>query len=134
MRNLFFYGTLRSQDLLATVLGRPVAEIDLSPAQLDGWQACTVLDGDYPLIREVAGAQAEGLLAKGLSETDIDRLNYYEGAFGWFLVPVTAQTEAGPVAADVFLPENTARAAREGWDFHGWKDAFEEIQHDPPIR
>jgi len=37
MADLFFYGTLCHVPLLERVLGRPAAEIALSPAVLPGW-------------------------------------------------------------------------------------------------
>ena len=68
MADLFFYGTLCHVPLLERVLGRPAAEIALSPAVLPGWAVFWAAGECFPTIRAEAGGRAEGLLLRDLDE------------------------------------------------------------------
>ena len=107
MKNLFFYGTLRHEALLETVLG-DAGVAALRPAQLPGYRAYWADGHGFPFLTQEPGGQAIGLLAEGLSDDAIARLDFYEGGFGYGLHPVTVQTDHGPVAAQVWLvPDGT---------------------------
>ncbi len=102
MTNLFFYGTLRHRALLETVLGHAAA-CTLTPARLSDYCAYLVKGQGFPFLAEEPGADCPGLLAEGLSEEEIARLDFYEGGFGYALHPVTVQTADGPRPAKVWL-------------------------------
>ena len=91
MKNLFFYGTLRHIPLLEIVLGRPAADIALTPHGLADHAALAVAEGPFPCVVEQPGAVTKGLLVEGLSDTDIARLDFYEGSFAYDLRDVTFQ-------------------------------------------
>ncbi|MFG6594174.1 NUDIX domain-containing protein [Sulfitobacter sp. 1A13368] len=118
MRHLFIYGTLRHLPLLEIVLGRSAEAIDLSPANLSGYQVSAAAEGPFPTIETRDGAQAEGLLVRGLSADDFARLDFYEGAFDYDLVPVTLADGQG---AEVYLPQPGRWTAQGPWSLPEWE-------------
>lgn len=118
MRHLFIYGTLRHLPLLELVLGRPAGAIDLSEASLPGYRVSAAAEGPFPTIEVCEGAQAEGLLVQGLSADDFARLDFYEGAFDYDLVPVTL---AEGQAAEVYLPQPGRWTAQGPWSLAQWE-------------
>jgi ADP-ribose pyrophosphatase len=120
MRTLFFYGTLRDMALLETVLGRPLGELDIRMATLPGWTVSAVRDADFPFIHKLDGASAPGLLVGGLTEADIARLVYYEGAYLYGLVPVEVAAEGGQVAAEVFASDHDGWVPDGPWLLERW--------------
>jgi ADP-ribose pyrophosphatase len=119
--DLFFYGTLRHMPLLATVLGRPVADLDLTGATLADHKVFWVQGGDFPMIQSAPGEVAKGLLARGLTEVEIDRLRFYEDGFDYELKPVVVQSSAGQaVPAQVFFPDPDLWAPAAPWSLSDW--------------
>lgn len=121
MRNLFFFGTLRSLPLLEIVLGRKAGQVETCPARLADHAVHWVEGAPYPTIVRRSGAIAEGLLARGLTEADIDRLVFYEGGFDYALRPVTVETEAGPVQAEMFFPPEGQGRPGPDWSLEEWE-------------
>ena len=74
--NLFTYGTLQNAEILAQVVGRSWPS---SPALLNGYARYRVNDKPYPAIVEQPGAQVQGSLYSGVSQTELERLDEYEG-------------------------------------------------------
>ncbi|MEX3315359.1 NUDIX domain-containing protein [Sulfitobacter sp. PS-8MA] len=118
MRNLFIYGSLRHLPLLEIVLGREASGIDLSPAVLPGYRVSAAAEGPFPTIAAEPGAQAEGLLIRGLSAQDIARLDFYEGAFDYDLLPLTLADGQG---AEVYLPQPGRWQAAGPWSLSAWE-------------
>lgn len=113
---LFFYGTLRHLPLLETVLGRvPDA---LVPAVLRDHSALAVTEGPFPLLVPRPGAQAEGVVASGLTPDDIARLDFYEGGFDYDLVEVML---SDGTAARVYVCAPDRWQAQDAWDFAQWR-------------
>ncbi|MEP2680482.1 MAG: gamma-glutamylcyclotransferase family protein, partial [Sulfitobacter sp.] len=105
MIDLFFYGTLRYVPLLELVLGRGGDDLDVTPVSLTDHQVFSVQDQIFPMIAEVPGAAAQGLLVRGLSDRDLAMLDYYEGGFDYGLKPVTLTLPSGDLAAaQVYFP------------------------------
>ena len=137
--DLFVYGTLRDAGLRAAVAGDAGT---VEPARLDGW-AVRPLTGDVvPLLLPAPGEVADGLLWRGLTPAQADRLSLYEGAFGYRLTPVTVATDAGAVPAHVWLPPETAEAGAGDWSLADWQETAREtaigaareiFAMDPPI-
>ncbi len=121
MRDLFFYGTLRSLALLEIVLGRAAERIATGPARLADHAVLWVEGAPYPTIVRRRGATAEGLLVRGLTDTDIDRLIFYEGGFDYALRPVTVETHAGPVQAEMFFPPEGQDRPGPDWSLEEWE-------------
>lgn len=121
MTNLFFYGTLCHVPLLCRVLGRDESEIDLIPAELAGHAVYWAQGHDFPMIEANRTASATGLLAVGLSEQDIERLQFYEAGFDYATRMMTVTTALGDTAeAPVFFPDPGRWGRGEPWVLKDW--------------
>ncbi|UWS01575.1 NUDIX domain-containing protein [Phaeobacter inhibens] len=122
MVDLFVYGTLRHLPLLELVLGRSGAALDAAPAHLPDHGAFAVVDQPFPAIEARAGHRAPGLLLRGLTQNDIDALNFYEGGFDYTLRRVTVELDAGGSApADVYFPDPGLWQTGDPWDLAAWQ-------------
>lgn len=121
MTNLFFYGTLRYQPLLDLVLSEPGVTLDTVPAALSDHAVHAVVDQIFPMIVASAGKQARGVLVRGLSASQIARLNYYEGGFDYDLRPMTVVLDDGSLAqAEVYFPQDGVWTPGSVWDLDAW--------------
>ncbi len=118
MTDMFFYGTLRHVPLLQQVLGRD--DLDLRAAVLPDHQVLWAAGQSFPMIRAQAGGQAPGLLARGLSDTDLARLNFYEGAFVYDLRCSTVLCADQRVQAQVYFPADDSWTPGAPWDLAEW--------------
>ncbi len=118
MKNLFFYGTLRHVPLLEIVLGRAARDIEFTPEHLQDHAALAVAEGPFPCVVTRAGAVTNGLLVEGLSDTDIERLDFYEGSFAYDLRDVTL---AGGQSAQVYFPAPGVWTTGDPWDLAEWE-------------
>ncbi|PKP83886.1 MAG: tellurium resistance protein, partial [Alphaproteobacteria bacterium HGW-Alphaproteobacteria-2] len=118
---LFLYGTLRDRAVLEAVLGRQVAEAELTPALLPDHAAREVMPGGWPLIRPEAGAVAPGLLfAPALAERL--RLDYYELGYGYRLRATEARRAEGTaVRALVYFPPERGIETGGPWNLADWQ-------------
>ena len=115
---LFFYGTLRHAPLLAAVAGR---NIDARPAVLRDHMVSTVAGESFPRLCRVAGSKATGVLIDDPGDEALARLDFYEGAYGYALEPVTVETDGGPVPARTYFPPDMLGTAPEApWDLADW--------------
>jgi nudix-type nucleoside diphosphatase (YffH/AdpP family) len=113
----FFYGTLCHPPLLTAVLGRPV---DAEPARLAGFAVAAEEGGRFPLLRRDPGAEAAGVLVRGLTAQDRARLDYYEAGFAF---DVELHPVGGTMAA-VYVPRQGRWQAGAPWDLAGWALRF----------
>lgn len=120
MADLFLYGTLCHVPLLEVVLGRPAAQIDMAPATLDGHGVWWVADHAFPMIAEAASGQAQGLILRSLSATDVARLDFYEGGFDYALQDVAVASCGGSHAAQVYFPAPGRWQAGAPWSLSDW--------------
>lgn len=76
--NLFVYGTLNDPNFLNSILGKsPRMVVD---QLLDFCQDFVFIDGEsYPNIYKCQGGVISGSLISGLSESDLLKLDLYEG-------------------------------------------------------
>lgn len=122
--SLFFYGSLRHVPLLEIALGRPLDARQLIQAVLPEYASFAVLDEPFPTLIATKGAQAEGLLASGLTDADIARLDFYEGGFEYDLIDVLMK-DGTPAQVYVCAPGTWAPA--EPWDFDAWCAQWAEM-------
>jgi len=116
MTSLFFYGTLRDLELLDIVLGHNHGEV--RAATLPGYAVYWAKDNAFPMAVAEHGAQAEGLLIEGVSQSDLDRLDFYEGGFAY----ATLEADVGGAkTARVFLPEPGMWQAGAPWSLSDWQ-------------
>ncbi len=119
MKSLFFYGTLRDPAMLEAVLGRVVDPPALEPAAVTDHATLRLVDEDYPMLVPAPGRSAEGVLLAAPSETDIDRIAFFEEA-EYALAPITVETARGPVEALCFRGTDKPQASTVEWDFDTW--------------
>jgi len=122
MKPLFLYGTLRHAPLLAVVSGQ--STMPVTPAVLDDFAILHAVGADgavqnFPLITARPGATAQGLLIHPDAAARA-RLDSYERAFGYDSAPVTVRTAAGPVEAEVYLPQAGLWHAAGEWSLPDW--------------
>lgn len=121
MVDLFLYGTLRYVPLLELVLGRGGDALKTAAAYLPDHQVFQVQDQPFPAIAAAEGERAKGILVRGLSQDDLDALNYYEGGFDYALQPVEVQLETGGTAgAEVYFPTPGAWQLANPWSLQDW--------------
>ncbi len=120
MRQLFFYGTLRDLGLLAAVLGRPVTPGDIRAARLPDFEVCAVKDQDFPFARPAKGAESPGILVRNLTETEIERLNYYEGAYLYGLSPHPVRVDGATETAEVYISDHSGWIPDGLWSLERW--------------
>ena len=121
MKNLFFYGTLRHVPLLECILDRAADHLDFSAAALPDHAVMAARDGPYPVLVRSDGNATQGVVVRGLSGTDIARLDYYEGGFDYDLQHLTL---ADGSVADVYLPAPDVQATQVPWDFEAWEKGW----------
>lgn len=116
MTPLFFFGTLRHPALIDAVVG-DTSHIDLSRAVLPGYAIHAVAEGPFPTIVEDTGGEATGVLATGVTEANLARLDYYENAFGYMLIDVTL---ADGRAAQAYVPPAGLWTTDGPWSLDDW--------------
>lgn len=122
MRQLFFYGTLRDPAVLAVVLGRPAERISIRPAVLPDFEVCAVTGREFPFATPKKGASAEGVLVSGLSDSDVARLEFYEGAYLFDLVAVSVENDGKAIKAELFVTDHAGWQADGPWSLKRWID------------
>jgi gamma-glutamylcyclotransferase (GGCT)/AIG2-like uncharacterized protein YtfP len=76
MAELFVYGTLRCEDVMAAVAGQRFRS---QPAQLSGYRCAAIRGEVYPGIVSQADSMIRGLLYSGLSGPVLAKLDRFEG-------------------------------------------------------
>jgi len=117
--DLFVYGTLRSAGLMAAVSGGQ-ALVSI-PAKLNGYAVFPVKGNVVPFISVHPDGVAEGLVFEGLTQQQMDRLNLYEGAFGYTLETVEVQTDTGPRQVSCYLPPADFGPGEGAWSLADWE-------------
>lgn len=120
---LFLYGTLRHLPLLEVVLGRSPDGKDLIPASVRGARVSWVKDKHFPMIELGTDRTAAGLLLKNLSDVDLARLDFYEGGFGYSLVPI--ETSEGP--AQIYMPGRSIGPRGHAFDLGEWEQQYGQV-------
>jgi len=76
----FFYGTLMAPQVLSRVTGHSTTTLTIRPAILPDYRRHRVRGADYPAISPQAGSTVRGALVGGLSDSDLHRLDVFEGS------------------------------------------------------
>lgn len=111
--------------LLACVLGRDTAALDLSPATLPGHATHWAEGESFPLL--IAGEGAPGLLVHGLDEDAVARLTFYEAIFAYTPQEMTVATMTDTHAALVFRPPDSGLAPGAPFDLDDWAARWGDI-------
>jgi nudix-type nucleoside diphosphatase (YffH/AdpP family) len=126
VRDIFFYGSLRDPVLLELVLARPVDRAHLIPACAEGYATLRLVDEAYPMLLPADGTCAEGILFEHATETDLDRLAFFEEA-EYGLAPITVTAADGPRTAHYFCGTDKPEASTERWDFDAWRQQHRAV-------
>lgn len=126
VKNLFFYGTLAHRPLLEVVLGRKVSSAQASAGSLTNFASYWVAGQAYPVLVEQNGGRAAGVLLCDLTPTDIARLDFYEGGFGYTLRSLLVETDEGAQQAQVYFPDPPP-AKGTAWDLADWVSDWSEM-------
>ena len=126
MTDLFLFGTLRHQPLLQRILGEEGALPALEPAFLPGHDTRWVAGRGHPVLVDAPEARAEGLLARDVSPAALDRLAFYEAGQGYHPQTRTVETQSGPVAAQVWLPQHAVTPGGP-FDLSDWQMRWADV-------
>ena len=130
--NLFFYGTLRAEQVRSAVLGAHAALLQLEPATLSGYEVRRVDGALYPMIcpaSDDADALVEGLVVRHPSEAVIALLDRFEGVH-YHRKIVDINVASGSKKAEIYCPDDSLIPA-EIWVFEDWmKTAMDDFFAD----
>ena len=93
LTNIFLYGTLCDKELLEICLGHPLNNMKILNAKLKNYSVYWVKNENFPVIKSNHGSSALGLAIFGLKDCDLERLDFYEGSFGYELRKVNILLE-----------------------------------------
>ena len=126
--DLFIFGTLLHVPLLEVVSGDPDVRSRLVWAARPGYSVSRVDGQVFPMIHTDPDGVAEGVIVEGLDDAALERLDYYEKAFGYdrveFVVLDQHDTARNVTA---YLPEQDRWNAAELWDREAWIARYGEI-------
>ena len=129
MKNLFAYGTLMCNDIMAEVCGASLSHV---PAILTGFRRLCVRGEPYPAVIPDADAAVEGALYVNMPRSAWPRLDRFEGAMYSREVVQVERGDGAIMPAEVYVirPEFARYLADEEWDF----DAFLRLHKSSYLR
>ena len=110
-KKYFFYGSLRDDDVLELVIQKPVKEYFVSDFKIEGWKTVYVKGEKYPALCEASGGSSEGKLYSGFSDTELEKLNYFE--IEYRLSPLDRDSDIW-----AWLPRNDLELTKISWNFN----------------
>ncbi len=117
----FFFGSLRDQDVLRQVLGRPPPLHSLRAAVLPGHRLVCVRNEAFPMLLADAEGRVEGEVVEGLGAADMDRIRFFESVeYGIERVEVGLQS-GDWIEAHIFASSGRAAHDDEPWDYVAWQ-------------
>ena len=119
--NFFFYGTLCHLPLLDVVMGRSHAGV---AAVLSDHAVYWARGGAYPSILPAPKAVAEGILLTDVTAAEAERLDFYEGGFGYCPQQMRVRANGGDVLAQVYFPQGAADPSDRPWHLADWEARF----------
>lgn len=117
--DLFVYGTLRNAELMEAVSGSQSIRIE---ASLIGFRVAPVANHIVPMIMRADDARANGQLYQDLDPYQMQRLDLYEGAFGYTLIPVNVETSKGLCQAKMYMPPQGQLSGDGDWSLAKWEN------------
>lgn len=126
MKSLFFFGTLAHLPLLEVVLGRVLDVGQYEDGILPDFAAYWVKGQAYPMLAAQKGAKAKGLFVPDLTSSDMARLDFYEGGFGYTLKQRSVTTKSGAQTADVYFQDQKPSRGLP-WNLADWALSWGDI-------
>ncbi|MFX0547125.1 NUDIX domain-containing protein [Roseovarius sp. S1116L3] len=124
MTDIFLYGTLRDRALLAIVLGPEAFGADLREAVLPDHAVSWAEGQVFPTIAKAAGQEARGVLLANPGDALLERLDFYEGGFGYDLKPVDVISEGAARRARVYFPRPGQWPPGAPFDLADWQERY----------
>ncbi|WP_157230993.1 gamma-glutamylcyclotransferase family protein [Kiloniella laminariae] len=119
-QRLFFFGSLMDPDVLETVTGRAIDQTQLRPGILEGYRCEREVKESYPVLVPCPGGKATVMIAEGLSETDVDRILFYETG-EYDLVPFTLDDGNSKLEALGFATGEGIKTSGDIWRLNVWQ-------------
>jgi hypothetical protein len=117
----FFFGLLRDAEVLGLVTGRPWTADRFTGARLAGARLVRLRGETFPMLVAAPGVWVPGVLVEGLTESDLDRIGFFESVE---YQPATVEVElrvGGRVEARAFATTLRAVHDEEPWSFEIWR-------------
>ena len=116
--SLFFYGTLRSEEVREAVIGQK--KFNIARGILQKHKVYKVINANYPLIKftNQKSDEVEGILIKDLTTEEIKKLDKFEGK-NYFRQFVKINMKDKLYDAQIYMPQKTL-IAEEPWNFDYW--------------
>jgi len=116
--SLFFYGTLRAEEVRQAVIGEK--KFNISPAILQKYKVYKVKNANYPLIKFTNNEsdKVQGILLMDLTMEEINKLDQFEGEH-YFRQFVKINKDDKIYDVQIYMPDKTL-IAEETWDFNYW--------------
>lgn len=76
--DFFFFGSLMDPDVVDLVFGRPVSASDRQAATAEGFRRVLLAGEGYPVMIPRAGGQVDGILIRGITPAEKERLVWFE--------------------------------------------------------
>ena len=116
--SLFFYGTLRSEEVREAVIGQK--KFNISHGILQKHKVYKVKNANYPLIKftNQKSDEVEGILITDLTTEEIKKLDKFEGK-NYFRQFVKINIKDKLYDAQIYMPHKSL-IAEEPWNFDYW--------------
>ena len=123
---LFCFGSLMDWDVLTIVLGYSPKELSMVPAQLPGHRVAKLPHESYPMLVADESRRAPGQLLIGLTESQLDRIIFFEGE-EYQLSPCVVTLDTGDQQNALFFSEGIMPTPQmTDWDFHQWRNVHKD--------
>jgi hypothetical protein len=117
----FFYGSLMDRDLLEAVIGRETSNLAFQAGWLPGYAAETAAGYTFPALVEKKSARVDGVVIRGLTAPDVDRIAFFEDTTEYAPVVLDIATAHADVAAQVYVGTPNLKTTGECWSFEDWQ-------------
>ncbi len=109
------------RDVMALVLGKPVDPKNLETAVLKGYRRVKVRGETYPMLVPDGATNLSGILARGLSLAETDRLSFFE-SHEYLPTPVRVENASGVMTdAYLFMTHADVGHDAEEWTLEYWR-------------
>lgn len=116
----FFYGSLMDVELLEAVLGRKADGLTFTPGWLKGYVADTAERYSFPTLVEHRTGRVDGVVVKGLTANDVDRIAYFEDE-DYTATAADIATADGDISAQVYVATTRLKSSGKPWSFDHWR-------------
>lgn len=113
-------------ELLEAVLGRKANGLSFTPGWLKGYVADTAARYSFPTLIEHRTGRVDGVIVKGLTAADVDRIAYFEDE-DYTVTVADIATAEGDISAQVYVATTRLKSSGKPWSFDHWRI------HDKPL-